>query len=288
MLANHNVAVRQISRESKYSKVVLGDDFIFPECLERMVAVAEACPSAGVVSAYERCGEQIRITGLPVKETLVKGREACRQFLLDKLLLFGSQTSVMYRADLVRSHDPFYVETDSFADFESCFALLQGTDLGFVHQVLTYSRPRARSIGAISSDMGSHYRSLLGLLFTYGRGCLTNNEFEETLDRNMSEYYRFLGRRFWVERDENFWSFHRAVFAELGIQFSRARWMKAAVTQLCGSALQPKASIESMKRILQLRKIRNWQSRRVVLGTSKAPGLRADAVENRDRLNVRS
>ena len=47
MLANHNVAVRQISPVSKYCKVVLADDWIFPECLERMVTVGEAYPSAG-------------------------------------------------------------------------------------------------------------------------------------------------------------------------------------------------------------------------------------------------
>ena len=54
MLANHNRAIRQISPRSKYCKMVLADDWIFPRCLERMVEVAEAHPSVGIVSAYEQ------------------------------------------------------------------------------------------------------------------------------------------------------------------------------------------------------------------------------------------
>src|SRR5437764_11981376 len=40
-IANYNIALQQISPESKYCKVVLEDDWIFPDCLETMVAVAE-------------------------------------------------------------------------------------------------------------------------------------------------------------------------------------------------------------------------------------------------------
>jgi len=288
MLANHNVAVRQISPESKYCKVVLGDDWIYPECLEKMVGVAEACPSAGVVSAYERCGQQIRLTGLAEGEELVDGREACRQFLLGKLLLFGAQTSVLYRADLVRSRVPFYVETDRYADFESCFALLRTSNLGFVHQVLTFSRPRDASIGAISADIGAHFGSMLDLLFTYGRGCLNGDEFEKCLDRHLSEYYRFLGRRLWVERGRDFWSYHERTFAKVGIGFNRSRLASAAVGQLCSSLLQAKSSMKSLKRLFSLRRIRNPQTRRVVLEAGTGPSFKRDRAEDGVKLIGRS
>jgi len=264
MLANHNLALRQISPFSKYCKMVFADDRIFPPCLERMVAVAEAYPSVGVVSAYERCGQQVRMTGLPDEQTLVAGREACRQFLLDKLLLFGSQNSVLYRADLVRSRDPFYVETEMYADFEVCFALLSTSDLGFVHEILTFSRQRVRSVGAISSDIGTHFGSILGLLLTYGEGCLSSDEFEECLDRGLSRYYRFLGRRVFVESDRDFWSYHKKTFAKLGISFSGARLAKAAMGELYGSVMDPKSTLESIRRFFSLTKIRKFQTRSVV------------------------
>jgi glycosyltransferase involved in cell wall biosynthesis len=265
MLANHNVALRQISVNSKYCKMVLADDRIFPRCLERMVAVAEAHPSVGVVSAYEQFGQQVRITGLPQEQTLVDGREACRQFLLDKLLLFGSQNSVLYRADLVRSRNPFFIETEMYADFESCFALLGTADLGFVHEVLTFSRPRTRSVGAVSADIGAHFGSMLGILFTYGEKCLTSNqEFQACFDGQLSRYYRFLARRLLVEYDRGFWSYHRRALAKMGIGFSRARLAKAAVGQLCSTILDPKSAVESIRRFYSLRKIRNCQIRSVV------------------------
>lgn len=277
MLPNFNVAVRQIAPASKYCKVVLGDDWIFPRCLEGMVAVAEENPSVGVVSAYQKFGQQIRITGLPVEQIVVGGREACRQFLLDKLLLFGSQTSVLYRADLVRSRDPFYVETEMFADFEACFALLKSSDLGFVHEVLTFSRPRPGSVGAISADIGAHYGSLLNLVFNYGKGCLTTDEFEESLDRLLSQYYGFLGRRLFVERNHGFWSYHKRTLASVGIGFSYTRLAKAAAAQLFGSVLNPKSTLESIRRFFLLRKIRNGQTRSVVSSFG------SDLVENGDQ-----
>jgi hypothetical protein len=283
MLANLNVAVRQLSPESKYCKMVLGDDWIFPECLEKMVAVAEEYPSVGLVSACERFGEKIRLTGLSEDTSVVAGREARRQFLMDKLLLFGAQTSVLYRADLVRSRNPFYVETDMYADFESCFALLSKSDLGFVHQILTFSRPRAGSVGAISADIGAHYRSLLGLLFTYGPACLADAEFEYALDRQLSQYYRFLGRRLFVERDPKFWAYHKATFERAGIRFSRTRLTRAAARQLLNTVLHPKSSLQSVRRFFSLRKFRNLQTRKVVseFGSDRAP--RSGSVEKGDQ-----
>jgi glycosyltransferase involved in cell wall biosynthesis len=282
MLANHNVAVRQISPASRYCKVILADDWIFPRCLEGMVDVAETYPSVGVVTAYQQFGQQIRITGLPQGQTLVSGREACRQFLLGKLLLFGSPSSALYRADLVRGRNPFYVETEMFADFEVCFALLKTSDLGFVHEILTFSRPRVGSVGAVSADIGAHFGSLLGMLFTYGKDCLTEKEFEECLDRQLSEYYRFLGRRLFVERERSFWSYHKLTLTKAGVGFSRARLAKAAAGQFYGSMLNPKSTLESIRRFLSLRKIRNRQTRKVVSSFG------GDGVENGDQAIRRS
>jgi len=282
MLPNHNLAVRQISPEAKYCKVVLADDWIFPECLEKMVAVAEAYPSAGVVSSYQLHGQQVRSTGLPYDQTLVSGREVCRQFLMQTLTLFGTQNSVLYRADLVRSRNPFFVESDMLADFEVCLALLQTSDLGFVHQVLTFSRQRARSTGAVTGDLGVNFGCLLGMLFAYGKACLNCREFDECLELHLSQYYEFLGRRLFVEHSPDFWSYHKRTFANKGIGFSRARLAKAALRHLCGRVLDPKSTWESLRRLSLLRKIRNADMRRV------ASGFESSKVEDGDEPIERS
>ena len=284
MLANHNVAIRRISPASKYCKVVLADDRIFPGCLEQMVAVAEKYQSVGIVSAYEMWGQEIRIKGLPTEKTLVAGREACSQFLLGKLVLFGSQNSVLYRADLVRNRAPFYDTTNRYADFEACFALLSGSDLGFVHEVLTFSRPRPMSIGAISADIGANFGSLLDILFRYGGTCLTTEEYEQCLDRYLSQYYDFLGRRLLIEHNRDFWSYHKSAFAKAGIPFSHARVLKAAIGQVCRSVLSPKSTMDSVKRLCGLKKIRDRQTRKVVLAGAENPNMQGSATVNDNQI----
>lgn len=266
MLDNHNRAVQQISSDSKYCKVVLGDDWIFPGCLEQMVAVAEAHPSVGIVSAYQLYGEHIYLTGLPYQHTLVPGRDVCREFFMRGLCLFGTQTSVLYRADLVRGRIPFYTETDACCpDWDTCLALLRESDLGFVHQVLTFSRLRPNSFGAITWDMGANLGSMLDFLFGYGRACLTEEEFGECLARQLAEYYRFLGRRAWVEHDGTFWSYHKRILNNNGIPFSIARLLRGALGQLAASLLHPRNALESLARLSRLRQIRSRQMRRVIL-----------------------
>ncbi len=56
IIANHNKAFSLISAESKYCKVVSADDWLFPECLQRMVGLAEENPSVGIVGAYQLSG----------------------------------------------------------------------------------------------------------------------------------------------------------------------------------------------------------------------------------------
>jgi hypothetical protein len=50
--------------------------------------------------------------------------------------VFGSATAVLYRADLVGTHGPFYNEGNFHADVELCFTLLGTRDCGSVRQVL--------------------------------------------------------------------------------------------------------------------------------------------------------
>ena len=176
VIANHNVALRQISPESKYCKMVLGDDLIYPGCLEKMVGLAEAHPSVGMVGAYAQEGERIAWTGLPREESVVSGREICRRHLLEGLHIFGSANAVLYRADLVRSRDPFYSETNIHADTEVSFALLKTSDFGFVHEVLTFSRVRQASLSTVSRGLHTYFGGTLHVLLGYGPDYLTKEE----------------------------------------------------------------------------------------------------------------
>lgn len=222
-VANFNLALRQISPASKYCKMILADDWIFPECLERMVAVMEEYPSVGIVGAYGIANPWVVWTGLPYPSHFVPGREVCRRRLLGGPYVFGSPTSVLYRSDRVRSHDPFYNESNMQSDSEACFELLKNCDFGFVHQVLTFSPERSGSLLEASRKLNTAAAGVLHEVVVYGPHYLTPQEHSDCLATTVSKYYDFLATSFLQRRRGEFWDYHRRRLKEEGVEFSRAR-----------------------------------------------------------------
>jgi len=258
-LPNHNLALRQISPLSKYCKVVLGDDWIFPDCLEKMVAIGEEHPSAGIVGAYALQGTQVAWTGLPYPSTLVSGREICRRHLLAGLYVFGTPTTVLYRADLVRSRDPFYNESNVHADTEVCFALLKDCDFGFVHQVLAFTRERPESRSSRYTSLHTYFPGTLHTLVAHGPDYLTQEEFEARLNQHMTEYNKFLGKSLILGRDNRFWDYHKQKIREAGVGFSRARVLRGALATLCGWAVSPKNAFEKLRKFSKGSSLADWK-----------------------------
>jgi glycosyltransferase involved in cell wall biosynthesis len=242
--SNCNVAVRQASPDSKYCKVVLGDDWIYPECLERMVAVAEEFPTVGVVGAYSLEGTEVRLSGLPYQRTVISGREVCRRHLLERLYVFGTQNSVLYRTDLVRQNDPLYNTANAHADTEACFALLKTSDCGFVHQVLTFTRVRPGSLNVKSQRLQTSWPAILLLLKTYGPNCLAPEELDSALAGHMAAYYRFLGKSLLVGRDQKFWVYHKERLNRLSAGYSRIQLAKGVFASPLSVMAQPRLAIE--------------------------------------------
>jgi glycosyltransferase involved in cell wall biosynthesis len=224
-IPNWNNALRRISGGSKYVKFVHADDWLFPECLARMVALAEEHPSIGLVSAYRIAEDEVDLDGLPPSLRVVPGREVCRRALLDATFnVFGSPTSVLYRADLVRARATFFPEMSVHADTEVCFELLGESDLGFVHQVLTYTR---RHNDSVSSKIVHYNTRLLGRWITlkrFGPIHLSDTEYRARLEKRLKSYYAFLARSVFALRDRDFWAYHRRMRAELEIPY---RWLQA-------------------------------------------------------------
>jgi glycosyltransferase involved in cell wall biosynthesis len=241
---NHNHALRQISPASKYCKIVFADDWIFPACLEEMVALAEEHPSAGFVGAYGLKNNEVIWAGLPYPSRLVTGREICRRLFLDHLYVFGSATSLLYRSSIVRASDPFYNESNIHADMEACVSALRTCDFGFVHQVLTFSRVRTGSLETVSSDFNSIAAGRLHDLVIYGQNFLSEEEYAACVNRSVGLYYESLVGGMLRGLDTKYWNFHKRTLAELGIRFSRARMAKVAFVKSCMAVLNPRATIE--------------------------------------------
>ena len=250
---NHNHALRQISPDSKYVKVVFSDDWIFPRCLEEMVAVGEEYPSVGIIGAYglwEVMGRgpreyAVRFDGLPYPSRMISGREVCRRRFLDGLDVFGSSTSHLYRAELVRSRDPFYNESNLNADTEACLLSLKTWDFGFVQEVLTFTRGGG-SLGAMAMDLQMGLGCELQALAGHGRDFLQAQEYNTRLERHLTEYYNFLavtvirGRR-----DSKLWAFHKGKLND-AVGFSRCRLAGAIAARLCRALLNPYETIAKL------------------------------------------
>jgi glycosyltransferase involved in cell wall biosynthesis len=91
---NHNNAVREISPQSDYCKVVSADDYLFSSALSTLVGFAVEHPSVGIINFYQQSRDSILWKGLSESVTVMSGREACRTELLDRTPLFGTPTSL--------------------------------------------------------------------------------------------------------------------------------------------------------------------------------------------------
>lgn len=194
LLLNWNHALQQISATSKYVKVVHADDLLFSTCLEDMVETAEANPSVGIVGAYRIDGTHVNLDAITYPTCLLPGREICRQRLFGKPDMFGSPSSLMYRANLVRSREKFYNEDNLHADSEVCFELLQDTDFGFAHKVLTYTRRHNEAITSKARSINTQKISQFLHLVKYGPIYLNREEYRRQFKKTHATYYRFLAQ----------------------------------------------------------------------------------------------
>ena len=230
---NHDIALSLISPESQYCKVLHADDFMFPECLERMVNVAVTNPSVGIVGAYRLDDKEVNLDGLPYPSTVVAGREICRQFFLNDLFVFGSPSSVLIRSDLIRSRKQF-IDDDTFfqhGDSAACHEMLMNTDFGFVHQVLTFTRRHEGATDTPTARLLNNYLpGRIIMLKAYGRCYLEPDEFERCMARRLRGYCNFLGKNLVAYRDMDFWKFHADALKTLGIRLSYLRLAWASVT----------------------------------------------------------
>jgi glycosyltransferase involved in cell wall biosynthesis len=251
MIQNHNIAFRQIASASQYCKMVHADDWLFPECIMQMVKVAEAHPSVGIVGAYRLDGTRIGLDGLPYPSTVVSGREICRRSLLLKgAYVFGSPTSLLIRTKLIRNRETFYNESNMHADKEACFDLLQSSDFGFVHQVLTYSRRHSEAATSFAERFNTPLLGNLSILTKYGSIYLSREEYDACLAHHMKRYYRFLGQSFLWKRDKKTLIYHKNGMKQLGYSFSWNKMFRASLLEILDTLFNPKKTFEGFARYL--------------------------------------
>lgn len=257
-IQNFNESFGYISPESRYCKMLLADDWLFPECIERMVSLAEANPSVGIVGAYRLFGTDVTPLGLPHSSTVMSGRDAGRLMILDGLYLTGSPTSVLFRADLVRKVDQFFPEGAEYDDTEACFRILADNDFGFVHQILTFSRKEDNSTLTELFRFGPGPLRKLIFARMFGPKFLSEEECQQNVRRATDFYGAFLAASAFEFKGQEFWDFHRKGLRRAGASFSSIGLGKYVFLELMDIIFNPK---KTAGRILRLLKSRQAEAR---------------------------
>ena len=246
IIENHNRTLSYVSPQAKYCKVVFADDWLFPACIEELVADAERHPSVGIVSSYALAGDRVLWAGLPFPSHVVDGREICRRKLAGGVDVFGTPTAQLYRADLVRRRGKFFNEQNLHADTEACLDVLQDSDFGFVHQILSYSRPRPQSNDAFANSFETRALGGLIIFLKYGPIYLSRDEYACYLKHRVKEYHRVLAKNVLRCRSTAFWRFHKETLSALGWKLDRPLLAMSVGRELLKMLLRPAASATEM------------------------------------------
>lgn len=249
---NYNHALRHISDESRYCKIVQADDWLFPECLAEMISVAIDNPTVGIVSSYYLNGIRVMGSGLPFPSTVTSGVEICKWHLLNhpEMYLFGTPTSLLFRSDLIRTRNPFYDENSLLEDYEVCYEVLKQADFGFVHKILTFSRVSDESLTGQICTYDPYVLHAFICLKKYGSCYLSENEYLERLKDISTRYYEGLAKAFVQRYDKGFWEYHNSGLLSIDCKLDKIIFLKHVVLELLDLARHPKAAVRTLTRYL--------------------------------------
>lgn len=248
VIKNHNAALRLLSPDAGYCKPLMADDWLFPECVEKMVAAAEADASVGLVCAWAFDGRNVLWDGWPYPALSVSGREVARANLLDDdLYIFGSPTSTLLRTDIVRARPCFYSEDNIAGDYEACLEVLQTANFSFVHQVLTFQRMHAKSVTSAHANFEGGFVGRVLALNRWGPVFLSADEFQSRYQARMKTYYQLLAWHALHLAGTDFWRYHRAQLAKMGATLDKGRLLVAILRRISGYLLSP---LDTLRRLV--------------------------------------
>src|ERR1700693_1453788 len=215
VIESQNIAYGQLLPESKYCKVVSADDWLYPECLERLVEAAERHPSVGIVSSYGVTNKGLLPTDVPFGEEMFSGESVCRRHLLGSRVL-SAPTTVLYRADLIRARRPFFTVRHPSCDIHGSLDILEHSDFAFVYQILCFVRVHEHSLSSSLATFNEFLIDRLDFVVTHGPKFLSSQERDDRVKELLSTYYEDLAYRTIHFAGREFRDHHRDRLARLG------------------------------------------------------------------------
>jgi len=263
-LQNQNFSMTLIPRKSKYCKVVHADDWLFPECITKMVELAETDSSIGIVGSFMLIGRFVYCDGLPPPKgnsgsqyptKIFSGRDICRidTYRSNRPSVFGNPTTILLRSEIILNRNkPFYDEEHFFMDRDACYRILQRYNFGFIYQVLSSMGKHEGQVHAPMDKIQSWVAFRFYLLRKYGRAYLEEDEYNKLLHEKFKEYCSFLKdnslRRINFRKEKDFWNYHLKYLSLSGFPISKKKIILLAISKSLDIILNPKQAFEMIMR----------------------------------------
>jgi hypothetical protein len=173
------------------------------------------------------------------------GRDAARRHLLEPIFLFGSPSTLLFEANVVRARTPFYAEGPLHSDTETVYEILREHDFAFVHQVLSFTR---RQQGSLTSDARAlNPLELDRMIVTkrFGPVFLDPDEYDACFAKAQAWFYSGLARQ-WLRSglrfsNRDYWERQRRGLGSVGERMRPALLIKGAAGVIADSLLGPLA-----------------------------------------------
>jgi glycosyltransferase involved in cell wall biosynthesis len=247
MFDNFNRAACLVDPKSRYCKFVCADDLLFPQAISRFVDIAERNPSVGIVCSYLLSGGEgaswcVRGDGLPYPSECIDGREICRWHLLGGPYVFGTPTSSMYRADLVRGPGGLFpaVSLSFHFDTSACYEHLSHWKFAFVHEVLAFERIHEEAVSTGVRAAYSYTPGHVEQLETYGPRYLTAQELRLRRTVLLDEWHGFIASRLLHGEGLAFLRLHRRMMHRVGHELSGLQLAMAVAGRVVNKLTSPR------------------------------------------------
>jgi hypothetical protein len=213
--------------------VVHADDWMFPECLPEMVAVAEKYPTVGIVSSYRLDNRKVGLSGLPYPSHFNEGQEISRRYLLDEEYYFGAPSNLLLRSDLIRKRERVYDESYLQSDISACLDFLQESDFGFVHKVLTFTRRHEESnTNTIAKKDYDFMFGYLKMHMDYGPVFLSEAEFEKRIKDRIEIFYIQFARHLFEGNFRRTYKLHTKELLSMDLNMKKSKLIKNLMREL--------------------------------------------------------
>lgn len=207
MLDNWNRAMAYVPDEAVYVKQLNTDDRMRPDCLRRLVAVAQAHPEVAVVSAYFRYGP----SHLPRHDhreiQIVRGCDAVVEVLHGGPSYLAHPSALLLRRSAAKVWPGIFDATGfppghmlalplAQADKEAYFEIMERFDLAFVPEVLADVGAGDSSATGFAARVGAWHVGRIETILRHGDRFLDSAGRRRALRRAARKYLRSLAWRF--------------------------------------------------------------------------------------------